>query len=490
MCEITPFGIYCKPCCCSDLIDVTGIAATESDLPKKTKDDFHITVSSPVHQNLGNTKQDSRKNEETETYYDASDSIASYNGIVFEDALDNLSPDTEEAASVEQKHQQSKNQPLTPELFIDEVSAHLKIDTSSFTEPKEKLRVIVTQENLSLEDFNKAVLQILEKNGLCDSLKRFKTKIEEREALRTRSKYFNNVKVIDQQYTIYNSFRETLSPDERQTIFKPSNPAKETSQKSSKRSSHRYTYASDRSSSYQRRRPFGFQYRSRFSDTPPKRNHNNRSNPWDFQGPRNESYRSRRATEEPCPGYSYSSFEGSVPKAPKSTNQPHYNVKFPDEINGWLRANADSDESFQQISDRCVTFTNPQGDVKKVVIKRADERFILMDVKYVVEMMGDFYVRPETTVQQLKNPWMFPSWKDGIQYEAGESPYTYDISKAWKDLGITNAEDKTKSKAKKVFLSCHPDKVDPSKKAEAEEEFKLKHAAYKLLEQKVFNKDN
>ncbi|WP_263079415.1 RDD family protein [Endozoicomonas sp. Mp262] len=26
MCEITPFGIYCKPCCCSDLIDVTGIA--------------------------------------------------------------------------------------------------------------------------------------------------------------------------------------------------------------------------------------------------------------------------------------------------------------------------------------------------------------------------------------------------------------------------------------------------------------------------------
>ncbi|WP_263078117.1 protein phosphatase 2C domain-containing protein [Endozoicomonas sp. Mp262] len=28
MCEITPFGIYCKPCCCSDLIDVTGIAGS------------------------------------------------------------------------------------------------------------------------------------------------------------------------------------------------------------------------------------------------------------------------------------------------------------------------------------------------------------------------------------------------------------------------------------------------------------------------------
>ncbi len=31
MCEITPFGIYCKPCCCSDLIDVTGIAALLED---------------------------------------------------------------------------------------------------------------------------------------------------------------------------------------------------------------------------------------------------------------------------------------------------------------------------------------------------------------------------------------------------------------------------------------------------------------------------
>ena len=112
---------------------------------------------------------------------------------------------------------------------------------------------------------------------------------------------------------------------------------------------------------------------------------------------------------------------------------PNFSKAFPEEINPWLEKNCVNGEVFKQISDYCAIFKDVGNKVRKVVIRLANDRFILVDSSFVIELGGDFYLNDEGHQALRMNKWFFAHWKDGVPYESGEDPYAdlHELNDAW-----------------------------------------------------------
>ncbi|MDP0588197.1 MAG: J domain-containing protein [Candidatus Endonucleobacter bathymodioli] len=342
--------------------------------------------------------------------------------------------------NVDAQIKKDKEYIITPENLVKDICLSLSISMPENGTTEEKFKAVIRTEGLSIKKLNTVLLEILGKSSnLSNGLKNLKINIEKKE---------NNIK------------NNLISPDAKADLFFSSmllpfrEALKETDaqQPSYKTESSNKTSDSQNNASQEKEKAYNYKERESARGYRRKPNSSGRSE--------------QKSNEEP----SFESFYGT------DNDFKGFSVKFPDKINSWLESNCEDGLSFQQISDRCVVYSDKDGRIKNVVIRRVDEKFIFISKQHVINIGGDFYIQPGVNTEV----------KIGVLCWDDKANNVDVISEAWATLSITENKDKNKKCALKSLRCAHPDKNIGNEK-QAAENFKKLYKAYEVLQEHRFS---
>ncbi|MDP0560924.1 MAG: J domain-containing protein [Candidatus Endonucleobacter sp. (ex Gigantidas childressi)] len=333
--------------------------------------------------------------------------------------------------------QKDESNILTPDNLVNDLCLSLSISVPENITTEEKFKFVLRTKNLSFKKLNAALLEILENNkNLPGALKNLKVDVERKERNIQRNLISSDAKADMFFSSMLIHLRQALKETDSQ-----SPPYKKAEHSSKNGGSHTYeSKEKENTYSYKgREKASGFRSRPYYS----------------------KEYEQKRNAKTP----SFESFYND------GNDFKGFSVQFPIKINSWLEDNCADGLSFKQISDRCVAYSDKDGLVKKVVIRRADDKFIMVNKEYVIKMNGDFYIKQDVDKERMLS---FLSWED-------KADFVDEVSEAWSTLSITNNKDKNKSAAKKALFRVHPDKNIGNEK-QAKDDFQRLYKAYEVLQ--------
>ncbi|MDP0562157.1 MAG: J domain-containing protein [Candidatus Endonucleobacter sp. (ex Gigantidas childressi)] len=360
------------------------------------------------------------------TYKDGSNNV----GVIF------CEEEYTQSNNIDTNTHKDEKQTLTPANIVDCLCLSLSISVPENTTTEEKFKSILRTKNLYLKKLNTALLEVL-RNGsnLSDGLQNLQADIERKE-----KDINNNLIRPDAKADMFFSsmlirFRQALKGTEPQQ-----SPYKKTGHSNKTGGSH--TYASQ--------------------EQEKKYNYKEREGARGFRRSPNYSTAHEQKSNAKIPSFESFYNDGNEFKG--------FSVKFPTKISSWLEDNCDDGLSFEQISDRCVIYSDKDGLVKKVIIRRADDKFILVSKEYVIKINGDYYIKPDVDKERILS---FLYWED--KYD-----FVDEVCEAWATLSITKKNGRNKKSVFNALLQVHPDKNKGNEK-QAAKDFQKLYKAYEVL---------